>query len=285
MLRLLLVAIVVNCAAVATAGKPDAVASRGVGGFGGFQFGEHGGFGEFRGLGLGFGFGFVDPERTQERFEMRFDDLMTDYEQGVEEITDFYESDEYEDIVNDTERLAGRYDLFLSGVEHKTELVGGLIDVANDSLVFFDDLLADYQADEDLSPERLERLEVWIGRVTDRIDMKIDRLTEVQTTLEDNLPTYQTFQTDVDTFLTEIVAAGEGTTGATATSLTFAGTADSSFEGAASNFVNASVFAEAAFGNDMGSSGESSAVPEPAAAFSMVVIAGQMALRRRRSRI
>jgi hypothetical protein len=267
------------------AGKPDGNASRGLGGWDGFRFGQHGGFGEFGGLGLGLGFGFADPERTQERFEVRFDDLMTDYEQGVEEITDFYNSDEYDDIVNDTERLSFRYDLFLNGVDHKIELVGGLIDVANDSLDFFNDLLADYQADEDLSPERLERLEMWIGRVTDRIDTKIDRLTEVQTTLEGNLPTYQTFQTDVDTFLTEIVAAGEGTTGATATSLMFAGTVESPFEGTESNFVNASVFAEAELGTDMGTGRASSAVPEPAAGLSLIVIASLMALRRRHSRM
>ena len=50
--------------------------------------------------------------------------------------------------------------------------------------------------------------------------MKIVTLTEKQTTLQTNLPTYQMFQTDLSMFLSDIVAAGTGGSSAATLSLT-----------------------------------------------------------------
>jgi hypothetical protein len=47
--------------------------------------------------------------------------------------------------------------------------------------------------------------------------MKVDFLTETQTTLQTNLPTYQGFKTKISDFLTDITAAGGGTTTDTTT--------------------------------------------------------------------
>jgi hypothetical protein len=227
MLRALVLGLVVNFATIAAAGHFDGggalrgnLGSR-IGDFlgahhglrlgGGFGLGgDLGfGFGHGHGIGLGLAFGFFDAERTQERFETRFDDLMTDYEDGVANIPDFFTTDDYTDIVDDTERLSFKYELFVGGVERNIDRLGSVIDFANDELTYFNDLLADFQANENISPERLEKIETWITRITDGIDTKIDRLTEKQTTLETNLPTYVSFQTDIDTFLDDIVAAGE----------------------------------------------------------------------------
>jgi hypothetical protein len=177
-------------------------------GFGGFSFNHHG---ELGSLGLGFGLGLFDAERTQERFENRFDNLMTRYEEGVAG-EDFFSTNEYDRIVDGTELLSDRYSLFVSGVERNIDRLTDIISIANDDLTYFNDLLADYQADEDLSAERLARIERWINRVTDALDTKIDYLTDKQSTLQTNLPTYQSFQTDITTFLSDIVAAGSGTT-------------------------------------------------------------------------
>lgn len=185
------------------------------GGFGSFglggRHGEFGGAGGLGGIGL-FGFGFFDPEKTQERFETRFTTLQTQYDDGVATGDDFFTTDEYGRIVDKTEMLDDRYGLFVSGVERSIDRLGDIITIAQDDVTYFSDLLADYQADEDLSETRLARIEAYINRITDRLNTKIDALTEKQTTLETNLPTYQSFQTELATFLTDITAAGGGTT-------------------------------------------------------------------------
>lgn len=184
----------------------------GLGGFGGFGFGgRHGGFDGLGGLGL-LGFGFFDPEKTQERFETRFTTLQTQYDDGVATGDDFFTTDEYGRIVDKTELLDDRYGLFVSGVERSIDRLGDIITIAQDDVTYFSDLLADYQADEDLSETRLARIEAYINRITDRLNTKIDALTEKQTTLQTSLPTYQSFQTELSTFLTDITAAGGGTT-------------------------------------------------------------------------
>ena len=138
------------------------------------RFGFWGHNGGFDGLGGGFAFGFYDAERVQTRFENRFEDLMTKYDEGVAGTADFFTTTEYDHIVDKTELLTDRYGLFLSGVERNVDRLGDIISIANDDLTYYNDLLADYQADDSLSPERLARIERWITRVTDRIDTKID---------------------------------------------------------------------------------------------------------------
>ena len=158
-------------------------------------------------------------DRQQSRLEDRFDELMEEYEEGLAEITDFYSSDEYLDVVDDTERLADRYEVFLSSVERSVDRLTDFIEIANEDLTYYNELLADYQADPDLCEERVERLERWLTRTTDRLTTLIDRLTDKQSTLEENLPSYQSFQEEVNTFLAEIIAAGGGTTGEVTTTL------------------------------------------------------------------
>jgi hypothetical protein len=270
MLRIFIVGLIVNCATITAAGHSG---DRGRGfDLRGLGFGHRGGFGDLGGLGFGIGLGgFNDVERTQERFENRFDDLMMDYESGLADIDDFYMSDEYTDIVDNTERLVDRYDRFVSGVEFKIERLTDVIGVANESLMYFDELLADYQADEDLPPARLERIEDWITRITDRIDSGIDRLTEKQTTLQGNVATFLDFQTELTAFLDDIVAAGaEG-----GTTSTLAVMVASPRLGAA-----IPVFAQLETPALVESSG--SAVPEPSTLLSLLLLSGLVAVGMRR---
>ena len=195
----------------------------GFGGFGGFGWGG-GGFGGDRGFG-GFGgfgdfsLGAFDVERAQTRFEDQLDALQTKYDDGVANTEDFYTSSLYESIVSRTERLDDRYGLFVSGVERSIDRITDIISTTNDDITYFNDLLADYQADTSLSATRLERIEAWITRMTDRLTDRVDSLTEKQTTLQTNLPTYQGFQLDIDAFLADIQAAGGGTTDGTDSSV------------------------------------------------------------------
>ena len=185
-------------------------------GFGGFG-GDHHGFGGFGGE---FGLGWFNADRVQTRFEDRFDSLKTQYDDGVAGSTDFFTSTEYDRLVDNTESLSDRYDWFVCGVEHSIDRLGDFITMANDDVTYFNDLLTNYQSDDTIPAKKLERLEMWINRVTDRLDMKIETLTEKQTTLQTNLPTYQMFQTDLSTFLSDIVAAGDGSSATSATNLT-----------------------------------------------------------------
>ena len=180
---------------------------------------DHHGFGSFGGLGLGFGLGFFDAERVQNRFESQFDSLQTRYDEGVANVPDFFTTTQYDRIVSKTERLDERYGLFLGGVERSIDRISDLISITNDDITYFNNLLADFQADTDVSPARLERIEAWINRITDRLTTRVDSLTNKQSTLQTNLPTYQTFQMDIDTFLTAIQAAGGGATDAPASGL------------------------------------------------------------------
>jgi hypothetical protein len=239
----------------------------GGGGFGGF--GDFGGFGfDFggghRGFGFGdgFGLGFFDAERAQARFEDQFDSLQTKYDDGVAGSTDFFTSTLYDNIVSKTERLDDRYGLFVSSVERSIDRIGDLISTTNDDITYFNDLLADYQADTTLSATRLERIETWIGRVTDRLTTRVDTLTDKQTTLQTNLPTYQAFQTDVDTFLSDIQAAGSGTP-SSLVSLT-----------GISKLVQGSLSSDAVTCATSGTSLTPTGVPEPATATLLVLAAG-----------
>src|SRR5262249_2272909 len=116
-----------------------------------------------------------------------------------------------------TERLDGRYGLFVTGVQHSIDTLGNLISQTNDDITFYNNLLANYQSDTSISSTRLDRIELIINHITDRLNSRVTSLTDKQTTLQTNLPTYQSFQTDLDKFLSDIQAAG-GSTGDTSTS-------------------------------------------------------------------
>jgi hypothetical protein len=169
-------------------------------------FGLHG-FGPF-GLGF-FGLGGFGAEHLQMHFENRFEDLMAQYDMGLAEIEDFFNSDQYAKIVERVQRLVDKYDLFLGGLERCIDRLGDIIMIVNDDLSFVNDLIADYEARDDLPAERLERILSTLMHFQDHLEMKVDRLTEKQTTLNENLGTYQMFSDELSAYLAEIVAAGE----------------------------------------------------------------------------
>jgi hypothetical protein len=190
------------------------------GGLGGLGLGlgeHHDEFGFFGSFGGGFGLGFFNADAAQTRFENQFNTLQTQYNTGVATGTDFFTSTDYTNIVNKTERLDNRYDLFVSSVQHSIDSLGNIISQTQDDITFYNNLLANYQSDTSISPSRLDRIELVINHITDRLDSRVTSLTDKQNTLETNLPTYQTFQTDISTFLTDIQAAGGTTTGTTGT--------------------------------------------------------------------
>lgn len=231
----------------------------------------HGGFGGgFGGLLDGGFLGLSNFEAQQARYEEKFADITAAYDDGVANIENFYASDEYDDVVDDATRLVHRYDFFVTRVEHSIDFLGTAIDASNDSLTFVQDLLADYQS-RDLSEKRLAHIEDVLTTVQDNIQLKIDFLTEKQTTLTENLPTYQDFQSQLTTYRDTIVAAGGGTTddedASSAAHRALAATTESA--------------ATASGGVCAAPSGGPSAVPEPSAA-SLAVIASVALLRRRR---
>jgi hypothetical protein len=174
------------------------------GGFGDGGFGRHDELGLFGGFGL-------DTERLQARFETKFEDLVSDYDTRLADIEDFFSSEEYSDVVGGMERLVDRYDLFFNGVERSIDRLGDFISIASDDLTYYDDLIVEYEAREDLSEEGLERILDRLTNVRERLTTKIDFLTEKQTTLSENFASYDTFSTDLSTYLAEIVTAGGGT--------------------------------------------------------------------------
>jgi hypothetical protein len=170
------------------------------------------GFYGFAPFGWGhFGYPGLDPERLQMHFENKYEDLMTEYDTGQTDIEDFFNSDEYTKIVDDTQRLVDRYDLFLGGFERTVDRLGDIIGIFNDDLTYVMDLLEEYQGRDDLSEQKLERITAHLTHAEEHLTEKIDRLTEKQTTLSENLDTYQMFSEDLSQFLTDIVEDGGGT--------------------------------------------------------------------------
>lgn len=199
------IALAVTCVEIAQAGL------LGFGGFGLSGFGHHGFGGRYGGF-VGFG-----TEQLQTRFETKIEDLMTDYDTGLAEIDDFFNSDEYSEIVTGVERLVDRYDLFLAGVERTAERFGDVLAIVNDDLTYYTDLITEYQARDDLSEERLDRILMRLTNIQDHLTTKIERLTDQQSTLSANLDSYNLFSTELSDYLAEIVAAGGGMTGSAET--------------------------------------------------------------------
>ncbi len=178
----------------------------------GLGFGHHGGFGGDSGSNLA-----DNVDVLQTHFQTRFDNLKTKYDDGVANTTDFFTTDTYDSIVDKTQSLSDRYDFFVTGVQNAIDRVTTQISNANDDITFYDNLLTNYQDDSSISASKLARIELMINHITDRLNSKVDSLTTEQTTLQTNLPTYQTFQTDLETFLSTIQAAGGGDSGSTTT--------------------------------------------------------------------
>jgi hypothetical protein len=234
----------------------------------GSAFGLFGGHGGFHGGGL---LGSLAPDLAQARFEDRFADIVADYDDGLANIEDYYNSDEYDNVLDDMGRLVDRYDWFVIGVEKQVDYLGDAIDRSNERLDYFDDLLAEYQERDDLSEKRLARIEDWITTIQDGIQFKIDLLSDRQTDLTEGLPIYEAFQTEITDYLAEITTAG-GTTGEeeAAAALALAASTPLAAAVASGEVVGPEPVANAA------------AVPEPNAAVLALLAAGGIAARTRR---
>jgi MYXO-CTERM domain-containing protein len=222
----------------------------------------------------GRGHGGLDVDAIQNRFEDQLADIMTAYDEGVADSEDYYSSDDYADLVGETEWLVDSYDWFLTSVERTIEHIDDYIASANEDLTFYGELLAEYEARDDLSETRLERIVDWITSAQDMLTLRIETLTYKQTTLEENLSTYTTFQTDLTSYLDEIVAAGGGTV----TTGDETDDADAALQALAlTGMGDCSLVSE-------GTATAVTAVPEPSAAAGLVAIAAAAGLRAYRRR-
>ncbi|BBO33052.1 hypothetical protein [Lacipirellula parvula] len=155
--------------------------------------------------------GGVSVDAIQSSFEEQLADITSAYDEGVAASEDYYSSDDYSDLVGKTEWLVDSYDWFVTGVERTIGRLDDYIASANDDLAFYDDLLADYEARDDLSETRLNRIVDWINAAQDMLTLQIETLTYKQTSLTEDLANFTTFQTDLTSYLDEIVTAGGGT--------------------------------------------------------------------------
>lgn len=217
----------------------------------------------------------MSVDAVQNRFEDQLADIMSAYDEGVAGNEDYYSTDDYTDLIGETEWLVDSYDWFLTSVERTIEHIDDYIASANDELTFYDELLAKYEARDDLSETRLERIVDWITSAQDMLSLQIDLLTYKQTTLEENLTTYTTFQTDLTSYLDEIVAAGGGT----ATTDDGTDDADAALQALALTGMGGC----SALGD--GAVTAVTAVPEPSAAASLLTIGAAAAWRAYRRRL
>lgn len=222
----------------------------------------------------GRGHGGLDVDVIQNRFEDQLADIMSAYDDGVADSEDYYSSDDYADLVGETEWLVDSYDWFLTSVERTIEHIDDYIASANDDLTFYGELLAKYEARDDLSETRLARIVDWITSAQDMLTLRIETLTYKQTTLEENLATYTTFQTDLTSYLDEIVAAGGGTVA----------TGDGTDDAAALQALALTGMGGCS-AISSGTAPPVTPVPEPSAAAGLIAIAGAAGLRAARRRL
>lgn len=173
----------------------------------GHPFGRFGLWGDHFGFPGDHGLGFWGDEWLESHFESKFDRLMTDYDAGLNDVEDFFNSEEYMDVVDGVERLIDRHDSFLMKVEWQIEGVGDLIDRANEHLMKIEDWLADHPADEMTTSDKHMWFDDWLMHAEEHVTMKIDWLTMKQMTLMDNLSMYESFQMELTDYLDEIVGA------------------------------------------------------------------------------
>lgn len=244
-----------------------------------FPFRGHmGGFESFgpAPFGLGhFGFPGLDPERLQTRFEDRFDKLMSEYEMGMADVDNYFQSEDYMDIVDDTKVLTDRYDWFLSGAIRQIERLGDTIDYLNDDVMHYMDLITEYESRDDLPQRYLDRVLMRLSNTKEYLNTKIDWLTDKQTMLSEDLPTYEMFSSELSMWLEEILGAGEVPVEAEPVSL-LPLTTVGQFDG----FGITSPIAATGSGEsiDMNNS-----VPEPSAALVLGTTGVFLAVRRRRT--
>jgi PEP-CTERM motif len=200
---------------------------------------------------------------------------MTKYNDGVANTTDFYTSSDYTKILDQTQLLSDRDNLFVIGVQDQIDRIPDLINLANDNLTYYNDLLSSYQSDTSISSSKLDRIQAWLNRAIDQVNSRIDSLNTQQSTLQTNLPTYQSFQTDVTTFLSDITTAGGGTSSGSTT-----GTSTNLVEALQSLPTSSVVMSRVTASCSTSMPVSSAAVPEPSAIMIVLMALGTVAAGR-----
>ena len=109
------------------------------------------------------GWGHFDP---QGRIEDKFADLMDAYDAGVQEVEDFLNSEEYQDIVDDLENLIDKDDHYLERIELRIEGIGNKIEHLEEKLAMIEE-------DWDSQPTgRPARQMARLGRASARVEVR-----------------------------------------------------------------------------------------------------------------
>ena len=150
------------------------------------------------------GWGHFDP---QGRIEDKFADLMDAYDAGVQEVEDFFNSDEYQEIVDDLENLIDKDDHYLERIELRIEGVGNKIEHLEDKLSMIE---------EGWDPNQLgdlpDKWQDWAEHLhelkSDVLSNILERLSEKQTSLEESLDENLMLNDDLNDYLEEILGSG-----------------------------------------------------------------------------
>ncbi|MEM8945361.1 MAG: hypothetical protein AAGD11_09270 [Planctomycetota bacterium] len=147
-------------------------------------------------------------ENLQTRFEDRFDDLMAEYEDGLEAIEDFFASEEYTEVVDDVATLIDRHDAYLDRLERRVDGIDDVISFVDQRIQSLEDLLMDFQDNEELAESRLLPLDDLLQWRIDHLGGRIDDLRERQADLDEFLPNAVTFNDELLTYFDQISTAG-----------------------------------------------------------------------------
>ncbi|QDU91389.1 hypothetical protein Pla175_48110 [Pirellulimonas nuda] len=218
-------------------------------------------------------------DSVQGKFETDFSGLQMDYDDGLANISDFFESPEYTAVVSGVEHLISKHDIFLNGVELSIDALGRPADALNRSISRFDDLVNKIGA-LNLPGNAAAHVEAALGLAENRVLSIRDRLLEPQMALAGKLEGYQEFNTEMQDYLDSIIdaASENGTEVGLMTSVSAAGGVTLT-----NNYVYSLpvMSASATSGTQLAVSG--AAVPEPAAWVLLLgVAAAAGTLRRKR---
>lgn len=149
------------------------------------------------------GWGFND-EKVEQKYEDKFDTLSSELDDLIATVPDYADTDDYQELVDDIEKLIDRHGDFIDRVDAKIENISKAIDQTGKSIEHLDEVLHRLENNTHIPAKALEQIENQIERAKSRIEDRIDSLEAKKTALEDKLEQYGVFQSQVEDYLHDV---------------------------------------------------------------------------------
>jgi hypothetical protein len=142
--------------------------------------------------------------KIEQKFEDKFDTLSSELDDLIATVPDYADTDDYQELVDDIEKLIDRHGDFIDRVDAKIEHISDAIDRTGDSIEHLDDVLDRLHNNTHIPAKALAQIEKQIERAKSRIEDRIESLEAKKSALEDKLEQYGVFQSEVEDYLDNV---------------------------------------------------------------------------------